>query len=91
MAWMGNCDSWLCACTQSKSSHACIQFKICFDHGLAVLNYNPYIFQVIGMLFIVNFMAPPFQNVCETCHVMDIIISPIGDVHCNAYCSKWKV
>jgi hypothetical protein len=26
-------------------------------------------------------MAPPFQKVCETCHVMDIIISPIGDVH----------
>jgi hypothetical protein len=88
---MGNCGSWLCACTQTKSSHVCIDIKICIDHGLAILNRNPYIFQVIGMLSIISLMAPPFQNICETCHVMDIIISPIGDVHCNVYCSKWKV
>ncbi len=85
---MGNCGSLLCACTQTKSSHVCIDIKICIDHGLAILNRNPYIFQVIGMLSIISLMAPPFQNICETCHVMDIIISPIGDVHCNVYCSK---
>ncbi len=48
--------------------------KNCFDHVLGILNRNPYIFQVIGMLSIVSLMAPPFQKVCETCHVVDIIL-----------------
>jgi hypothetical protein len=31
---------------------------------------------------------PPFQKLCGDCHVADVIIFPMGGVHCNAYCSK---
>jgi len=35
--------------------------------------------------------TPPFQEVCGNCHLVDIIISLIGDVHCNVCQSKSKV
>jgi hypothetical protein len=31
---------------------------------------------------------PPFQKVCENCHIVDVIISPMGSVHCNVHHSK---
>ncbi len=34
------------------------------------------------MLSITNPTAPPFQKVCENCHVIDVTISPIGGVYC---------
>jgi hypothetical protein len=33
-------------------------------------------------------VALPFQKVCEICHIVGVIIFPIGNVHCNACCSK---
>ncbi len=33
------------------------------------------------MLSIVSPYAPPFQKVCENCHVTDVNISPTSDVH----------
>jgi hypothetical protein len=35
--------------------------------------------------------TPPFQKVCEICHVKDVIICSTSDVHCNVCCSKSKV
>jgi hypothetical protein len=43
------------------------------------------------MLSIASPIAPPFQKICENCHVIDVIISPTGDVHCNACHSKSMV
>jgi len=37
---------------------------------------------------VVNPVALPFQKVCENCHIVGAIIFPIGNVHCNACCSK---
>jgi len=34
---------------------------------------------------------PPFQKVCGNYHVVDVTISPIGGVYCNAYHSKSMV
>jgi hypothetical protein len=45
--------------------------------------------QVIGLLSITSLVAPPFQKVCANCH--DVIISPMGGVHCNVYHSKLMV
>jgi hypothetical protein len=36
-------------------------------------------------------MFIPFQKVCGSCHVINVIISPMGGVHCNVCCSKSKV
>jgi hypothetical protein len=33
-------------------------------------------------------IALPFQKVCENCHMVGVIIFPIGNVHYNACCSK---
>jgi hypothetical protein len=33
-------------------------------------------------------IAPPFQKLCENCHVANVIISPTSDVHYNACHSK---
>jgi hypothetical protein len=33
----------------------------------------------------------PFYKVCRNCHGVDIIVSPFGNVHCNAYHMKLKV
>jgi hypothetical protein len=43
------------------------------------------------VLSIVSLIALPFQKVCGNCHVIDVIISPIGGGHCNACCSKSMV
>ncbi len=43
---------------------------------------------VTGVLSIDSPIVPPFQKVCENCHVVDVIISPTSDVHCNACHSK---
>jgi hypothetical protein len=43
------------------------------------------------MLSITSLIAPPFQKICATCHVLDVIISPTGGVYCNVYCSKSMV
>lgn len=48
-------------------------------------------FKVINVLLIGNFITPPFQKICEHCHAMNIIISLIGEMHCNAYNLKSKV
>ncbi len=37
---------------------------------------------------IVNLATPPFQKLCGNCCVADVIISPMGGVHCNDYHSK---
>ncbi len=28
-------------------------------------------------------VTPPFQKLCENCHVVNVIISPMGGVHSN--------
>jgi hypothetical protein len=33
----------------------------------------------------------PFQKVCANCHVIDVITSPMGSVHCNVCHSKSTV
>jgi hypothetical protein len=38
---------------------------------------------VTGVLSIVSLVAFPFQKVHGNCHVMDVIISLMGGVHCN--------
>jgi hypothetical protein len=43
---------------------------------------------VIGVLSIDSPIAPPFQKVCENCHVANVIIFSTSDVHCNACHSK---
>ncbi len=43
------------------------------------------------MLSITSPIAPPFQKICGTCHVLDIIISLTGGVYCNDCCSKSMV
>jgi hypothetical protein len=45
-------------------------------------------FQVIRVLSITSFDAPPFQKLCGNCHVVDVTISPTGGVYYNAYHSK---
>ncbi len=40
------------------------------------------------MLSIVNPIAPPFQKVCENCHVIDVTISPTSGDYCIDYCIK---
>jgi hypothetical protein len=40
------------------------------------------------VLSIVNLATPPFKKLCGNSHVVDVIISPMGGVHCNAYHSK---
>ncbi len=40
------------------------------------------------MLSIINLFAPPFKKKCGLCHVLDVIISPMGGVYCNDCCSK---
>jgi hypothetical protein len=43
---------------------------------------------VIGVLSITSPIVPPSQKVCANCHIVDVIISPMGSVHYNACCSK---
>ncbi len=43
------------------------------------------------MLSITSLVAPSFQKICGTCHVLDVIISPMGGVYCNDCCSKSMV
>jgi hypothetical protein len=40
------------------------------------------------VLSIASFNVLPFQKVCRSCHVTDVIIFPISGVHYNAYYSK---
>jgi len=40
------------------------------------------------MLSITSLVAPSFQKICANCHVANVIISPMGDVHCNICHSK---
>jgi len=40
------------------------------------------------VLSIASSIAPPFQKVCGNCYIADVIISPMGSVHCNACHSK---
>ncbi len=43
-------------------------------------------------LFSITSLATlPFQKVYAKCHVVDVIISLMGGVHCNIYCSKLTV
>ncbi len=44
-----------------------------------------------GVLSIFNPTTPTFQKVYENCHVTDVIICSMGDVHYNVSCSKSKV
>jgi hypothetical protein len=46
---------------------------------------------VIEVLSIASPTTPPFQKVCENCHVADVTISPTSGVYYNAYCSKSMV
>ncbi len=57
----------LCLCSTS--------FTFSFEHIV-------FFSQVNKMLSIANPTTPPFQKVCENCHVIDITISPIGGVYC---------
>ncbi len=43
------------------------------------------------MLSIANLVSPPFQKACENCHVVDIIVFSMSNVHCNFCHSKSKV
>jgi hypothetical protein len=43
---------------------------------------------VIRNLSIISPIVPPFQKKCGSCHVLDVIISPMGGVYCNDCCSK---
>jgi hypothetical protein len=57
-----------------------------------ILIQNLHFLKLIKVLSIIaNPMAPPFQKVCGNYCLIDIIISPTGDVYSNACCSKSKV
>jgi hypothetical protein len=56
----------LCLCSFS--------FTFLFEHIV-------FFFQVTRMLSIVSPYAPPFQKVCENCHVTNVNISPTSGVH----------
>jgi hypothetical protein len=43
------------------------------------------------MLSITSLVALPFQKICGTCYVLDVIISPMGGVYCKDCCSKSMV
>jgi hypothetical protein len=62
--------------------------------------YPLFIFMFI-CLFVLTFLFPcdrvlsiasptslPFQKVCGNCHIADVIICPMGSVHCNTCHSK---
>jgi hypothetical protein len=44
--------------------------------------------KVTRVLSITIPIAPPFQKVCENCHVANVTISPTCNVYCNTCCSK---
>jgi hypothetical protein len=46
---------------------------------------------MIRVLSIANVITPPFQKVCENCHVADVIIYSTTDVHCTVCSSKSNV
>jgi hypothetical protein len=46
---------------------------------------------MIEVLSISSPTAPTFQKVYGSCHVTDVIICSMGDVHYNACCSKSKI
>jgi len=46
---------------------------------------------VTEVLSITSLATPPFQKICGNCHVVDVTISPMGGVYCNACCSKSTV
>jgi hypothetical protein len=46
---------------------------------------------MIRVLSISSLITPPFQKVCGNCHVADVIIRSIADVHCNVCSSKSNV
>jgi hypothetical protein len=44
-----------------------------------------FFFQVVGVLFILNSIAPPLWKLCAKFYVLDIVVvATNGDVHCNA-------
>jgi hypothetical protein len=43
------------------------------------------------VLSITNLIALPFQKICGNCHIVDVIISSMGGVHCNGCHSKSMV
>jgi hypothetical protein len=47
-----------------------------------------YIFPVTIVLSIASPNVIPFQKICRSCHVANVIIFPICSVHYNVYCSK---
>jgi hypothetical protein len=61
--------------------HVHVHLPFCF-------NIFVFFFQVIGVLSIASLVVLPFQKVCGNCHIADVIISPMGSVHCNACHSK---
>ncbi len=59
-----------------------------FVHVHLPFCFNNFFVKVIGVLSIASLIMPPFQKVCGNCHIADVIISPMGNVHCNARHSK---
>jgi hypothetical protein len=60
-------------------------FSLCLcSFSFTFLFEHVFFFQVIEMLSIISLTTLPFQKVCGSCHVVNAIISPTGDVHCNA-------
>ncbi len=47
-----------------------------------------FLFKVIRVLSIAKHVAFPFRKICVNCHVANIIIFPMGGVHCNTCHSK---
>jgi hypothetical protein len=62
-------------------SHIYLLFMFIFIY-LFVLTYCLF-FYVTKVLSIDSPVTPPFQKLCENCHVVNVIISPMGGVHSN--------
>jgi hypothetical protein len=71
--------------------YKCLQ-NVLFLHPSLLFKFNIYFYFSCGRrLSITNLIIPTFQKMCGNCHVIDVIICSMGDVHCSACHSKSKV
>jgi hypothetical protein len=67
-------------------------FLLCLCSSSFTFSFEHIFFsQVTKVLSIASHVVPPFQKVCENCHVTNVTISLVGGVYCNTRRSKLVV